>query len=211
MRLVELTVKEFVEQLSSNAPAPGGGSVAALAGGLGAALCIMVTRLTLGREKHRDVWADMTRVCDAAVRHSRRFLELVDEDTAAYNQVMAAFKMPKESDAQKSARQEAVEGANKRAAMVPLETLRTLSELVDLVGEALEKGNPNCIPDAGVALQLIRAAAKGAAYNIRINVSGISDKGFATQTIRETDALLDRIEAAVERLDSFVEKRVRPD
>ena len=208
MSLVDLTLKAFIDQLSGDSPAPGGGSVAALAGGLSAALCLMVTRLTLGREKYRDVWEDMARVRDAVDTHARRLLELVDEDTEAYNQVVAALRLPKGSDDQKVARQEAIVAANKGAALVPLDTLRTLSELVDLIGEALEKGNPNCITDAGVALQLIRAAATGAAYNIRINVSGISDNEFSTETITETNALLDHINIEVNRLDSFVEQHL---
>ncbi|MDB4444536.1 cyclodeaminase/cyclohydrolase family protein [bacterium] len=206
MSLVDLTLKAFIDQLSGDTPAPGGGSVAALAGGLSAALCLMVTRLTLGREKYRDVWKDMARVRDAADKHARRLLELVDEDTEAYNQVMAAFRLPKGSDDLKAARKEAIGVANKGAALVPLDTLRTLSQLVDLIGEALEKGNPNCITDAGVAVQLIRAAATGAAYNIRINVSGISDNEFSTETITETKALLDHINIAVNRLESVVEQ-----
>ena len=202
MRLVELTVRDFIDRMAGDTPAPGGGSAAALAGALSAALCLMVTRLTLGREKYREVWKDMGRVRDAAETQVRRLLSLVDEDTEAYNRVMAAFRLPKEGDEQKAARREAVESANKGAALVPLETLRTLSELVDLVGEALEKGNPNCVTDAGVALQLIRASATGAAYNIRINLSGISDKAFSTEMTTETDALLDRINKAVGRLET---------
>jgi len=208
MSLVNLTIKAFIDQVAGDSPAPGGGSVAALAGGLSAALCLMVTRLTLGREKYRDVWEDMAHVSDAVDTLARRLLELVDEDTEAYNQVVAAFRLPKGSDELKAARQEAIGAANKGAALVPLDTLRTLSGLVDLVGEALEKGNPNCITDAGVAVQLIRAAATGAAYNIRINVSGISDNEFSTKTITETNALLDHINIVVNRLDSFVERHL---
>jgi formiminotetrahydrofolate cyclodeaminase len=206
MNLVDLTLNEFVKKLAGDSPTPGGGSAAALAGGLGAALCSMVTRLTLGREKYRDVWEDMERIRDAADEHSRRLLELIESDTEAYNKVMAVFKLPKEDRDQKIVRQQAIQRAKIQAALVPMETLRTVADLVELVGEALDKGNPNCITDVGVAAQLIRASAMGAAYNVRINLSGSSDKDLSTRLKTEVNEFLARITNALERLDAMVEQ-----
>lgn len=205
MSLVDLTLNEFVKQLGSDSPAPGGGSVAALAGSLSAALCAMVARLTVGKKKYQDAWKDMEKVRDEAEELSRRLLELVDRDTEAYNQVMMAFRLPKDDDEQKSLRTKAIEAANKQAAAVPLETLRTVAELGAFVDQALEKGNPNCVTDAGVAAQMIRTGAMGAAYNVKINFAGIKDLEFTDRLEKETNDLLDRVFTSVEALEQKVE------
>lgn len=152
-----------------------------MAGALSAALCAMVARLTVGKEKYQEVCKEMERVRDGADRLGSQLQELVEEDTAAYNLVVAAYRLPKDGGEQKAIRRQSIEEATKQAALVPLETLRKLAELVDLVAEVVDKGNPNGLTDAGVAAQLIRAAATGAAYNVRINVSGMAEKDFASR------------------------------
>ena len=209
MKLVELLTREFVEKVASEAPAPGGGSVSALAGALAAALCAMVARLTLGKEKYRDMWQEMEKVRDSADALMRRLLELVDEDTAAYNQVLSAFKLPRDNEAQKTARQAAIQSATQKATAVPMETLRRVTELVSMAEAAVEKGNPNCLSDAGVAAHLIRAAASGAAYNVRINLSALNDQGLSTQMKLETAELLSRVMSAVAKLQETLNKRLR--
>ena len=209
MKLVELLTREFVEKVASDAPAPGGGSVSALAGALAAALCAMVARLTLGKEKYRDTWREMEKVRDSADALMRRLLELVDEDTAAYNEVLSAFKLPRDSEAQKTARQAAIQSATKKATAVPMETLRSVTELLSMAEAAVEKGNPNCLSDAGVAAHLIRAAASGAAYNVRINLSSLDDQGLSTQMKLETAELLARVMSAVAKLQETLNKRLR--
>jgi formiminotetrahydrofolate cyclodeaminase len=206
MSLFDLSLKEFINRLSSDSPTPGGGSVAALAGALSGALCSMASRLTLSREKYRDVWQDMERLCDGADDLALQLLELVEKDTEAYNQVMAAYKLPKKDKCQKAERAQAIDQAIKNAALIPMETLKTLDKLAELIDEILEKGNPNCITDVGVAAQLIQAGAAGAAYNVRINLSGISDKGFSTRLETKTYALLARITDAVRKYDERVEE-----
>lgn len=205
MRLTELSVKDFLATLSGGSPAPGGGSVSALAGALSAALCAMVARLTLGKEKHRGAWEAMERLRDTADFHSHRFIELVEEDSAAYNRVVAALRTPKEDE---RAREEAIQSAFKEAASVPMETLRATAGLVDLVKTALAQGNPNCLTDAGVSLQLVRAAANGAAYNVRINLPGIKDQDFRTKIAAETSELLERIEASLKEPEKGVVNRL---
>jgi len=209
MKLVELLTREFVEKVASEAPAPGGGSVSALAGALAAALCAMVARLTLGKEKYRDTWQEMEQVRDSADALMRRLLELVDEDTAAYNQVLNAFKLPRDNEAQKSARQAAIQSATKKATAVPMETLRSVTELLSMAEATVEKGNPNCLSDAGVAAHLIRAAASGAAYNVRINLSALDDQGLSTEIKLETAELLSRVMSAVAKLQETLNKRLR--
>lgn len=206
MTLTELDLKGFARELAGDSPAPGGGSVAALAGGLAAALCAMVSRLTLGRDKYKDAAQDMEMVRQKADAASARLLALVDEDAAAYNKVSAAFRMPKGTDEEKAARSEAIQEATKAAASTPLDTLRTTADLCDLCRLAVEKGNPNCITDAGVAAQLIRAAAKGAAYNVQINLSSIKDAVFREHLAKETDELLRRVLKESADLEERVER-----
>lgn len=208
MSLAELPLTEFVNKLADNSPTPGGGSVAALAGCLGAALCAMVARLTLGKEKYRGVREDMERVCDASDKLARRLLVLVDKDTEAYNQVMDAFKLPKKNEDQKATQRQTIQSAVKQAALVPMETLQTMADLVELVGEALDKGNPNCITDAGVAAQLTRAAAMGAAYNVRINLLDISDNDFSARLEKDMNELVSHIMEAVDRLEKIIEQNL---
>jgi len=209
MKLVELLTQEFVAKVASEAPAPGGGSVSALAGALAAALCAMVARLTLGKEKYRDTWREMEKVRDSADALMRRLLELVDEDTAAYNQVLSALKLPRDTEAQRTARQEAIRSATQKATAVPMETLRNVTGLLALAEAAVEKGNPNCLSDAGVAAHLIRAAASGAAYNVRINLSGLDDQRVSTQMKLETTELLSRVMSGVAKLQETLNKRLR--
>jgi glutamate formiminotransferase/formiminotetrahydrofolate cyclodeaminase len=204
--LTGIPLQEFLDKLAEDSPAPGGGSVAALAAALACSLCAMVARLTLGRDRYRDAWSDMERVRDSADKRLQRFVELIDLDTEAYNRVIAAFRMPKENDDQVAARKKAIEAANKEAAQVPLETLRNVHKLVGLVGEVLSKGNPNCITDAGVAAQLTRAAAWGAAYNARINLSGIKDEPFSARLEKEVSESLNSIEKSVEEFGLVVEQ-----
>ncbi len=205
MKLAELSLKEFLVSLSGDSPAPGGGSASALAGALGASLCAMVARLTLGKEKYRAAWKEMERLRDTADALSSRLLELVDEDSAAYNRVVAAFRIPKQA---KKAREEAIQSAFKEAASVPMETLRAVAGLVDLVKTALDQGNPNCLTDAGVSAQLVRAAANGAAYNVRINLPGIKDEDFKARLASEASQLLARIEGSLRDVEKSVMDRL---
>jgi glutamate formiminotransferase/formiminotetrahydrofolate cyclodeaminase len=139
----------------------------------------------------------------------RRLLELVDEDTAAYNQVLSALKLPRDTEAQRTARQEAIRSATQKATAVPMETLRNVTGLLALAEAAVEKGNPNCLSDAGVAAHLIRAAASGAAYNVRINLSGLDDQRVSTQMKLETTELLSRVMSGVAKLQETLNKRLR--
>ncbi len=208
MNLVGLTVEQFARLLASDAPAPGGGSAAALAAALSAALCAMVARLTVGKEKYRDNWEAMEKMSDAADELVGTFLHLVEKDTEAYNEVTAALKLPKGTERQVSFRQQAIEKATWQAAAVPLATLEHLSRVPDLAREALQHGNPNCLTDAGVAVQLVRAAAVGAAYNVRANLSGIKDRELAEALSARAEVLLAQVEIASAELEQMVERRL---
>jgi len=193
MSLCDQTLTRFLERLGSGDPTPGGGSVAALCGALGAALAAMVSRLTLGRKTYQTAWEAMEDVRQKSEHLAGRFQALVEEDTLAYEAVMEAVKRPRENEKQKQERQEALQNALKKAALVPLETLRASAELVETAVIALKKGNPNALTDAGVAVQLARAAALSAAYNVNVNLAGLTDEAFSTRTAKDVQALLETI------------------
>jgi formiminotetrahydrofolate cyclodeaminase len=208
MKTTDTTVGEFLERLSGGSATPGGGSVAALSGALSAALCAMVGRLTTGRAKYQEVRAEMEQMQNAADTLTLRLLDLVDKDIDAYNGVIDALKMPKQTEEHRLSRQEAIQKATKQAALVPMETLRSLAELTGLVERAFTKGNPNCLTDTGVAALLIHAAALGAAYNVRVNLSGIDDKDFVRKIKSEMQKVLEEILAPIDRLSKMVGERL---
>ncbi len=205
MKLTGLSVKDYVQRVADGSPTPGGGSVCALACSLSAALCLMVAHLTLGKKKYRKVWAEMQQLDRAVGDLVSRLLELTEQDAEAYDGVLSAFRLVQASEAQKEARRESIEAALKRAAIIPMETLRTIVKLTDFVEEAIEKGNPNCLCDAAVAVQLIRAAAIGSTYNVRVNLSNIADKTFSSRMQSEMISLRNSIMKAVGRLEARIE------
>jgi formiminotetrahydrofolate cyclodeaminase len=208
LKLENLSIRDFTEELGSANPTPGGGSAAALCGALGAALSAMVSKLTLGKEKYSEVWQSMGAVQQAAGLMARHFLELVQRDSDAYQTVMAAFNLPKETEEEKGARHKAIQEATKNAARVPLETLRTSEKLIVLTKEAVERGNPNTLTDAGAALQLARTAAVVAAYNVRINLPGLQDEEFVTTCKEELEGALQRIETLFLEVDGYIEAKL---
>ena len=206
MELTTLKVRDFIIELASDSPAPGGGSVAALCGALGAALASMVAGLTVGKEKHRENWEVMEKTGRKAAELRKTFEALIQEDTTAFNTYMSALKMPKETEEEKAARKEKMQQGLKEAAEVPLRTLEACRDLEELALPAVAKGNPNAITDGGTAALLALAAGKAAAYNIRINLGGIKDEAFVTHTENQVRELLTAIEARAKEIESLVEK-----
>jgi glutamate formiminotransferase/formiminotetrahydrofolate cyclodeaminase len=209
MKLAELTTADFIKELSAKSPTPGGGSVAAFAGALSAALCAMVSRLTVNKEKYRDAWESMERTTAEADGLAQQLLVLMEQDSLAYNDVVAALKLPRETEQQQTARSEAVQRASRKAASVPLQTLRAVASLVDVTRTVVEMGNPNCITDAGAAAHLARAAAHAAAYNVQVNLGGIDDKDFVTECGREVEEILVRLNSIVANLEEKVAAALR--
>ena len=201
MKLDQLSVREFITELSSGNPTPGGGSVAALCGALGAALSAMVASLTVEREKYEQTWKSMEEVKKEAANLSARFLELMQEDSDTYQKVMEAFELPRETDDQQASRQAAIEEAMKKAATVPLETLRASERLIRAARKAVQGGNPNAITDAGAAVQLANATAVVASYNVQINISRIKDQAFVAKCEKEVTEILKRQEALISDVD----------
>lgn len=206
--LTELTVQEFINELSSNSPAPGGGSVAALAGSMGAALTAMVCRLTVGKKKYADVQNEMESTLREAEELRGEFLRLVDEDTAAFNEVMAAFGLSKETPEKQERRTAAIQVATKKATLVPLNLMMLTEKAVALAKIVAEKGNKNSASDAGVAALMLQAACSGAALNVRINLGSLKDESFARETTGQMKEIVQRVEAGVTETLASVNKAV---
>ncbi|MBR5687763.1 MAG: glutamate formimidoyltransferase [Prevotella sp.] len=195
-RLVDLTVKGFAEETSRESPAPGGGTISAYMGALGAALGTMVANLSSHKAGWDDRWADFSRYADRGQAIMTRLLELVDEDTQAFNRIMAAFGLPKVTEADKAARSEAIQAATLYATEVPLQTMKASYEVFDLCRAMVEEGNPNSLSDAGVGALAARAAVLGAGMNVKINAASLKDRVKAEALIAEAEALIAQANAA---------------
>jgi len=191
--LVNQTVRGFVDETSVDSPVPGGGSVSALMGSLACALGSMVANLTAGKKGYETVEEEMKIVAAKAQTLKDLFLKAVDDDSNAFDEVMAAMRLPKQTDEENRLRQEMIEKATKKAVEVPLAVLNWCGEAMDLIETAAKKGNENSISDAGVAALALRAAATGAALNVFINLPGLSDKKYAAKTRREAADVCARV------------------
>lgn len=189
MTLTKLTVEDFVDQLASPSPTPGGGSASALAGAMAAAMVEMACNLTVGREKFRAVEAELQTVLARATQLRQQLLSSVDEDTEAYNKVSEAYKMPRSTDQEKTARAAAIQAALQYASEVPLAVARAAVEVYQLGQVAMDKSNPNVASDVRVALLLAQAARDGAVANVEINLDSISDEAFTERMRAELEEL----------------------
>jgi methenyltetrahydrofolate cyclohydrolase len=195
-KLIDLSVSKFVEAVASKEPAPGGGSVAALAGALGGALSNMVANLSFGKKFYNEYSEDVKQKVQKqfeAVESLRKDIEqLIDKDTEAYNSVMAAFKMPKETDEQKSQRSSAIQASYKLALEVPLKTAEKCLEVLELQNDLVEYGNPNAITDIGVCVLLCHTGVEGAILNVKINLSGIKDEALVQDVSKQCTEIIDK-------------------
>ena len=192
MGYLEKPLKHYTDMLASGAPAPGGGSAAALVGALGAALNSMVANFTVGREKFAAVEADVQRLLARSEDLRAQLERLTQTDTEAYGEVAAAQKMPRDTDEQKAARTAAVQAALKAAAEVPREAVRAAYGVLEVAAELVEKGNPNLITDVGVAAKFGVAALECAALNVDINLAYIKDEAYNRAVRSEMKPLLER-------------------
>lgn len=187
--LAEMTIKEFLEKTASNAPVPGGGSVAALSASLSAALAEMVANLTIGKKKYYDVEAEMKELVEKFSELRNNYIEDIDRDANAFNKVMEAFKLPKDTEEQAETRKQAIQDALKKAALVPLEVARNAYNMMNLVEEIVEKGNKNAVTDGLVSVMMARTAVLSALYNVKINLGSIKDEEFVKEIEKEVNEL----------------------
>ena len=208
MSLSALTLENFLSELGSEAPAPGGGSAAALAGAAAASLCAMVCRLTLARESLRTAWPAAHAALPESEALQARLARLVDDDSEAYLAVAAALRLPRDTAGQKEARRAAVQASAIRAAQVPLETLEAVRAAVRIAEVLVEEGNPSCSTDVGSAGALCRAGAEAAAYNVRVNLPSIKDAAVRGPLEDRAREALAEIRAAADRIAKRTEERL---
>ena len=209
-RLIDMTVTQFTEVLASDAPAPGGGSVAALFGACGAALGVMTTNLTIGRKKYADLWESAEAARTRGTPLIDAFRKAIDDDTLAFNKLIEAMHLPKETDEQKAIRLAAIEDATKDAANMPFHTLTLCEQTVSVLEQLDGNINPNCASDFGVGAAAVQTAARGAWLNVCINLQSISDEAFVKDLFDRAKALYDDVTARAEALYLRVDEHCRP-
>ena len=206
--LVDLTVKGFAEETSRESPAPGGGSVSAYMGALGASLATMVANLSSHKPGWDDQWSEFAAVAEEGMALQERLLHLVDEDTEAFNRIMSAFGMPKNTPEEKAARTEAIQTATLFAAEVPLETMKASFEVFAVCRKMVEKGNPNSVSDAGVGAFAARAAVLGAGMNVKINAGSLKNREQAEALIAQANELIAKANSEEAEITKMVEEKL---
>ncbi len=204
------TLKSFAEETSRESPAPGGGSVSAYMGALAAALGTMVANLSSHKAGWDDRWKEFSDQADKGQELLHELLALVDEDTEAFNSIMAAFGLPKKSEEEKAVRQQAIQEATRYAAEVPLRTMRASYKTFALCKAMAEEGNPASVSDAGVGALAARAAVLGAGLNVKINAHQLADKTVAEKLIAEAEELIQKANQAEQEILGIVEGETRP-
>lgn len=202
--LKELSVKDFIYETASDSPAPGGGSVAALSAASAAALIEMVANLTLGKKGYEEVTAEMENVKKVAGEYKEKFINYIDEDSDSFNKIMAAFKLPKDTDEQKAERTKVVQEAFKGAATVPLNVGKDAFALLELAKTVVLKGNQNAVTDGAVAAMQARTAVHGAFYNVKINLGSIKDEAFVQNTNSQMKEIEDKVDSIEKEILSEV-------
>ncbi len=205
-KLVNLTCTGFADETASESPAPGGGSISAYMGALGAALGTMVANLSSHKPGWDDNWEYFSKWAEKGQALKEKLLALVDEDTNAFNVIMNAFGMPKGSDEEKAARKQAIQEATKYATEVPMKTIKASFEVFDICQAMIEKGNPASVSDAGVGSLCARAAVHGAYLNVKINASSLDDKAYADKMISEARDFAARADEKEKALMEMTEK-----
>lgn len=187
--LKDLSITEFLQQTASAEPLPGGGCTAALNAALAASLTEMVANLTIGRKEFQAVEDEMKKIAKTAADLRKKLQNDIDNDAKAYQEVLAAFKLPKNTDGEKKHRSQAIQQAFKTAAKVPLSVARDAFKIMDLASQAITRGNQNAITDGAVGVLASRTAVLAALYNVKINLSAIKDSGFVEELTRESEDL----------------------
>ena len=207
-RLVDMTCTGFAEETASESPAPGGGSISAYMGALGAALGTMVANLSSHKAGWDDRWEEFSDWAEQGQALLTELLHLVDEDTDAFNRIMNVFAMPKSTDEEKAARSAALQEATLYATQVPLRTMRTAVRIFDVVRAMAAEGNPNSVSDAGVGALAARSAVLGARLNVKINAAGLKDRAAADALVAEAEQLAAEAERLEKEVLTIVEQKI---
>jgi methenyltetrahydrofolate cyclohydrolase len=205
---IDVSVEKFLDDLASRNPTPGGGSAAAIMGAMGAALVSMVCNVTLGKKGYEGVEAEMRAVLHESEKVRRRLAEMVAEDIAAFDSILAAYKMPKTSDDEKAARAAAIQVGLRRATEVPLDCARVCAEVIALSRRASEHGYLNVISDGGVGVLAGFTGLRSAALNVYINAPALEDRIFAERATAELEKLVAHCSAESEAVYKIVRDKL---
>lgn len=205
-KLIDFTCKGFALETASESPAPGGGSVSAYIGALGAALGTMVANLSSHKPGWDDKWNYFGQLAEQGQSIMNELLFLVDEDTKSFNAIMDAFGLPKSNDIEKAARAEAIQKATLYATEIPLRTMKVAYSGFDLVEKMAAEGNPNSVSDAGVGALCLRSAIHGAYLNVKINASGLKDAETVARLNAEADAIIANTDRREKEIIAIVNK-----
>ncbi|MBA3469648.1 MAG: cyclodeaminase/cyclohydrolase family protein [Herpetosiphonaceae bacterium] len=204
MALLNTTINDFLDQLATKEPVPGGGSVAAVSGAMAAGLISMVCSLTIGKKKYAEVEAEMHGLMDRAEALRHELQELAEADVDAFRRLSAAYKLPRETSADVAIRRDAIEQATVVATDVPLQTARAAASIIPLCRPAAEKGNSAAISDVGVAVLLAQAAVRSALLNVEINLHSLQDTRYVLQTRAQVSAITQSLSADTEAIMALV-------
>ena len=207
-KLIDMNLKAFMDETASDSPAPGGGSVSSYMGALGVALGTMVANLSSHKRGWDDRWKEFSDWAEKGKVIQNNLLQMVDEDTTAFNRIIEAFSLPKKSEEEKKLRDIEIQEATKNATLVPLKVMETAYPGFEMISEMVSKGNPNSISDAGVGALALRACIKGAFLNVKINASGLNDKDFVKDVIARGEVLESKAEEAEQEILKKINEKI---
>lgn len=207
---MELTksLKNFIDEISSSSPTPGGGSVSAFCGVLSCSLGLMVCNLTIGKKKYESVQDEVVQIKNRLENFKEKFLEIYDIDSRAFDKVMEAYKLPKETDEEKSRRTFAIESATIEATESPIEVIKTSFDVINDLKRLSEIGNQNSISDTGVAIHLIKTCAEGAMLNVMINTKSLNDRDRAMNLVLDAAQKLIEVEKISNEVLNSIKKKL---
>lgn len=207
-KLVDMSVAAFANETASESPAPGGGSISATLGALGVSLATMVANLSAHKRGWDDRWEEFSNWAEKGMVLQKELIRLVDEDTNAFNRIMAAFDLPKGSDQEKQARKQAIQDATKFAIEIPFKVMETTFSTMEVIKAMAETGNPNSVSDAGVGALCARSAVMGAYLNVKINAAGLDDRAFADKVLAEGLSIQQKTVALEQEILEIVNQKI---
>jgi len=205
---LDKSIKSYLDDIASNSPTPGGGNVSAFCGAVACSLGVMVCNLTIGKKKYLDVEAEMSSVKEELQYFKDQFIRLAGKDNEAFEQVMEAFKLPKDTEDQKKIRGNKIEEATMHAADVPGEVIETCRNTLKHIKTAADKGNQKSVSDAAVALSLLQTAAQGAFMNVLINCSSLANKTAGGEMLKRSEVLLNEVKDECSSAINNISKRL---
>jgi glutamate formiminotransferase/formiminotetrahydrofolate cyclodeaminase len=208
-KLISMSLCEFMNETASESPAPGGGSVSAYMGSLGVALGTMVANISSHKRGWDDRWKEFSDWAEKGKAIQNQLLQLVDEDTAAFNKILNAFSLPKKTEEEIVMRKSAVQEATREAIIVPFKVMETAFSGFSLIREMVEKGNPNSVTDAAVGAMAVRSCIRGAFLNVRINASGLEDKEFVSDLIKKGQTIESEAIREEENILKITEEKIQ--